>query len=95
MTLWFYSTCISCEEDGDLYNDKCKECSKKRGKYDKKFLDSYCRVKNDVDPYDTQKYYCKICDKEFYVEDIFKEHSDTHKDYKILKIKRSNKLIIY
>jgi hypothetical protein len=59
MTLWFYGTCISCEEDknivefsneedGDLYNDKCKECSKKRCKYDKKFLDSYCRVKNVV-----------------------------------------------
>jgi hypothetical protein len=49
----------------------------------------------NIDPYDTQKYYCKICDKEFYVEDIFKEHSEIHKNCKILKIKKFNKLIIY
>ena len=49
----------------------------------------------NIDPYDTQKYFCKICEKEFYVENIFKEHSNTHKDSKILKFKRSNKSIIY
>jgi hypothetical protein len=60
------------------------------------FYDGYTDKDNyyKIDPYDIQKYYCKLCNKEFYVEDIFKEHSQIHKDCKIIKFKTKNKFII-
>ena len=48
----------------------------------------------DIDPYDMTCYYCNICQTEFFLNDLFKQHKKCHKSDKLfIRTKTVNKIV--